>query len=163
MLAAVVTSSCARRPAEAARDAGLVLLAASAVFWLTTSALSARYREYVSRLTLEANIQRFGQFGHVQYGWLDYVFSPTATPEQPVAALVTLVECGAGRAVAGQRRDGRGDGRSRSASGRDSGLLRGGVRRRHHRAGAFEGGEVSAARLAGPSLRSQGRGQNGCF
>jgi 4-amino-4-deoxy-L-arabinose transferase-like glycosyltransferase len=101
---AVVSGVRARRPVAAARDVGLILLAAAGAFWITTPRFPLDFREYFERLRLEAAIQRFGQLGHVQYGWFDYLFSATATPEQPwlytllfwnVGPLVLLLAAGA--------------------------------------------------------------------
>lgn len=59
------------------------LLIAVVVFTLTTPFFWLETAEYLDRLKLEAQIQRWGQVGRIQDGWLDYLFSTTPTWEQP--------------------------------------------------------------------------------
>lgn len=59
------------------------LAIAIVVFTLTTPFFWVEAGEYLDRMKLEAQIQRHGQIGRIQGGWLDYLFSSTPTWEQP--------------------------------------------------------------------------------
>ncbi|MBI2826505.1 MAG: phospholipid carrier-dependent glycosyltransferase [Planctomycetia bacterium] len=83
VLAAIVAGFRTHGLGRAARDGGLVCLAAAVAFWLTTPRFPFDFPQYFARLRLEAAIQQFGQLGHVQDGAFDYLVSGTPTPEQP--------------------------------------------------------------------------------
>jgi 4-amino-4-deoxy-L-arabinose transferase-like glycosyltransferase len=83
VLAAIVNGVRTRQWKFAARDAALVCVAAVLAFWLTTPRFPWDASEYLTRLRYEGDVQRFGQIGHVQFGWFDYWLSHTVTPEQP--------------------------------------------------------------------------------
>jgi 4-amino-4-deoxy-L-arabinose transferase-like glycosyltransferase len=83
VLAAIVDSARRREPVRIARDVVIICLAGLTTLWITTPRFPADAAEYLVRLRHEAAIQRYGQLGHVQYGYLDYLLSKTATPEQP--------------------------------------------------------------------------------
>ncbi len=83
LLVAIVNAARARRPGLAARDAAIVCANAIAALVLTTPRFFMDLGDYMARLRYEGAVQRYGQLGHVQYGWFDYLFSMTTTPEQP--------------------------------------------------------------------------------
>lgn len=75
-------------------------------FLSTTPWFVPRFDQYVERLRFEANVQRFGQIGRIQLGYLDYLWSATPTWESPwlgtsiatseglVVLVVGLAACG---------------------------------------------------------------------
>jgi len=65
------------------RSTGLIALVAAASFLLTTPWFLPRLGSYETRLSLELPIQRYGQIGRIQTGYLDYLLSATPTWEQP--------------------------------------------------------------------------------
>ncbi len=65
------------------RRLALWTAAVGVVFTLTTPLFWAHAPRYLERLAAEATIQRCGQIGRVQGGWLDYLTSTTPTWEQP--------------------------------------------------------------------------------
>jgi len=61
----------------------LAIVVAVAVFWITTPWFITLVDDYWRRFVIEARIQQYGQVGHVQLGYADYLISATPTPEQP--------------------------------------------------------------------------------
>jgi len=56
---------------------------AAIVFLATTPWFVSLFEEYRQRVELEMEIQKYGQIGHVQAGYFDYLVSTTPTWEQP--------------------------------------------------------------------------------
>lgn len=71
------------------------LATAVTVFVATTPAVLRHCGEYLSRFLLELTVQRGGQVGHVQGGYLDYVLSATPTWEHPWLGTSLLANTGA--------------------------------------------------------------------
>jgi hypothetical protein len=115
--AAIASGAAGREWLKAVRASLAAALAGAAAFLAVTPAFVPLFSAYLDRIGLEAVMQRSGRLGHVQLGWLDYLFSLTPTCEQPwqgtslladAGPLVLLLAIGgAGMALAGRLGRGR--------------------------------------------------------
>ena len=147
LLVAIVNAARVRRPGLAARDAASSANAIAALV-LTTPRFFMDLGDYMARLRYEGAVQRYGQLGHVQYGWFDYLFSMTTTPEQPWLYTSLVVNIGplllatAGIAVVLAWPVAR-------ANGRDRGVIRCRIPGTRERSRPFEGSAIPVVDLAG--------------
>jgi 4-amino-4-deoxy-L-arabinose transferase-like glycosyltransferase len=84
-----------RRWRVAARNAVVAMASALGAFLATAPGAIANARSYGSRLIVELALQRGGQIGRVQEGYLDYVVSQAPTWEQPWLGTPLLTNEGA--------------------------------------------------------------------
>lgn len=67
----------------AAGNTACVIPASAIAFWVTTPWILHDLPKYFERMRIEAAVQRYGQVGHVQADWSDYLISTVTVPEQP--------------------------------------------------------------------------------
>lgn len=96
---ALYTSVAAGRATDsrtfAFRALGLTAATAGLVFLATTPWIFTMWTEYSERFLLEVQLQRSGQIGRIQRGYLDYLFSRTPTWEMPWLGTSLLTDPGA--------------------------------------------------------------------
>lgn len=79
---------------------GVALAIAVVVFLAVNPRFIPHSAEYAQSLSLEAQIQKYGQIGRVQLGWLDYLISSTPTLEMPWLSTSLLYSMGPALMVA---------------------------------------------------------------
>jgi 4-amino-4-deoxy-L-arabinose transferase-like glycosyltransferase len=79
---------------------GVALVIAAVVFLVVNPWFISNYAKYAQRLSLEAQIQKYGQIGRIQLGWLDYLISSTPTCEMPWLSTSLLYSMGPALTVA---------------------------------------------------------------